>query len=251
MEYSLTGKIAIVTGATRNMGREIATVLGKHQAHVIVHYRSAHSSGEAKETARAVEAAGGSASLYEGALASQADVEQLFAFVDTLPGKLGVLINNAGRVIKKPVVEIREEEYDEIFLINAKIPFFAMQAAAKRLEYGGRIVNMGTTLLGATTGLYSVYAGSKAPLEDFTKALAKEIGARGITVNVVAPGPVDTSFFYPAETPESVEFLKHMSVTGELGKIEQIVPLIEFLVSPSAQWVTAQTIFINGGFLAR
>jgi NAD(P)-dependent dehydrogenase (short-subunit alcohol dehydrogenase family) len=126
-----------------------------------------------------------------------------------------------------------------------------MREAAKHMADNGRILNLGTTLLGATTGYYSIYAGSKAPLEDFTRALAKEIGHRGITVNTIAPGPINTSFFHPAETPESTEWLKHQSISGQLGEIGDIVPIVKFVVSPEARWVTAQTIFVNGGFLAR
>lgn len=251
MTYSLAGKSAIVTGATRNMGRAASVMLGSHQANVVVHCHSNASQGEAEETARLVEEAGGKAAVYAGELTDQKSVEALFAFADKTYGSLGVLLNTAGRVIKKPVAEITEQDYDQIFTINAKVPFFAMKAAAERLGAGGRIVNIATTLVGATTGLYTIYAGSKAPLEDFTRGLAKEIGAAGVTVNTIAPGPLDTSFFHPAETDASTEFLKSMSVTGKLGTVEQIVPTIEFLVSPEAQWITAQTIFVNGGFVAR
>ncbi|AFL89164.1 dehydrogenase of unknown specificity, short-chain alcohol dehydrogenase like protein [Terriglobus roseus DSM 18391] len=251
MTYSLAGKTAVVTGATRNMGRAVAVMLAGHQANVVVHCRSKASLAEAEETARLVESAGGRAAVYQGELTDQQSVEAVFEFADRTFGELGVLVNTAGKVIKKPIAQITEQDYDDSFMINAKVPFFAMQSAAKRMTAGGRIINIGTTLLGATTGLYSIYAGSKAPLEDFTRALAKEIGASGVTVNTIAPGPLDTSFFHPAETKESTDFLKHMSVTGELGKVEQIVPTIEFLISPEAQWVTAQTIFVNGGFVAR
>jgi NAD(P)-dependent dehydrogenase (short-subunit alcohol dehydrogenase family) len=126
-----------------------------------------------------------------------------------------------------------------------------MQEEARRMADNGRIINMETSLVGATTPYYSAYACSEAPLEDFTRALAKEIGHRGITVNNIAPGPLNTSFFYPAETKELTEYFKAQSVKGRLGEITDIVPLAKFLVSPEAGWVTAQTIFINGGFLTR
>jgi NAD(P)-dependent dehydrogenase (short-subunit alcohol dehydrogenase family) len=103
-----------------------------------------------------------------------------------------------------------------------------MQEAAKRMTNNGRIINMETSLVGATTPYYSAYAGSKAPREDFTRALAKEIENRGITVNNIAPGPLNTSFFYPAETSESTEYFKGQSVKGRLGEITDIVPLAKF-----------------------
>jgi NAD(P)-dependent dehydrogenase (short-subunit alcohol dehydrogenase family) len=126
-----------------------------------------------------------------------------------------------------------------------------MQEAARRIAEGGRIINMGTTLLAATTGMYGVYAGSKAPLEAFTRALAKEIGSRGVTVNTVCPGPIDTPFYHSQENEQSVAYVTRMSVANRLGTIDDVVPLIEFLASPKSQWMTAQTLFINGGYLAR
>ncbi len=154
-------------------------------------------------------------------------------------------------IVKKPVADVSESEFDDIFAVNTKSVFFTMRAAARELRDGGRVINLGTTLLAATTANYGVYAGSKAPLEDFTRALALEAGSRGITVNTVAPGPIDTSFFHAQESPESVAYLSHATVTGELGRVDQIVPTIRFLASPEAQWITAQTIFVNGGFVAR
>jgi len=248
---TLRGKIALVGGASRNLGRAFSEMLGAEGATVAVHYHSAKAKGEAEETAKAVKAAGGNATVVQADLTQVKQVEQLFDQVTKQLGGLDILINTAGRVLKKPFQDITEAEYDEMFAINAKSVFFCMREAAKRMRDNGRIISIGTSLLGATTGYYSAYAGSKAPLEDFTRALAKEIGARGITVNTVCPGPLNTSFFYPAETPESTEFFKTMSINGKLGEVKDIVPLVKFLVSPEANWVTAQTIFINGGFLAR
>lgn len=119
-------------------------------------------------------------------------------------GRVDFVINNAGLVIKRPFVEITEADFDRSFGINAKAAFFVMQEAARHMADNGRIINMGTTILGATIPFYSIYAGAKAALEDFTRSLAREIGHRGVTVNVVAPGPIDTAFYHGAETPESV-----------------------------------------------
>ncbi|WP_227268116.1 SDR family oxidoreductase [Roseobacter weihaiensis] len=247
----LTGKVALITGSSRNMGRAFAVALSARGADIVVHHHSAKSETDAEETARLVQENGVRALITSGDLSDASAVEAIFANAKQAFGRIDIVINNAGVVIKKPFAEITEADFDRAFGINTKAAFFAMQQAAKHIEDGGRIINMGTTLLGATTGMYGVYAGSKAPLEDFSRALAKEIGARGITVNVVAPGPINTEFFHGEETEQSTAYLSNMSVAGRLGEITDIVPLIDFLASDSSQWVTAQTLFINGGFLAR
>lgn len=247
----LAGKTAIITGGARNMGRAFAEALARLGADIVVNYHSSSSKGEAEETARLVREQGTRAIVVEGNLIHLAAVKQLFDETFAAFGRVDIVINNAGLVIKKPFVEITEEDFDRSFGINAKAAFFVMQEAARRISDNGRIINMGTTILGATIPFYSVYAGAKAALEDFTRSLAREIGNRGVTVNTVAPGPIDDAFYHGAETPESVARATLASVAGRLGKVEDIVPLIEFLASPQSQWVTAQTLFINGGYLAR
>jgi NAD(P)-dependent dehydrogenase (short-subunit alcohol dehydrogenase family) len=126
---------------------------------------------------------------------------------------------------------------------------FFMRAAARHMAEGGRIVNIGTSILGCSFPFYSVYAASKASLEHYSRALAKELAGKRITVNTVAPGALDTPFFYAAETPESVNAIKMF--TGGLGTVDDVVPTIEFLVKPSARWFSGQTLFVNGAFVAR
>jgi len=247
----LTGNVVIITGAARNMGRAFALHLAEKGANIVVHYHNSKSRADAEETARMIENLGAKAGLFEGDLANVPVVKELFAYTMKLFGQVNIVINNAGLVIKKPFTEITEEDFDRSFGTNAKAAFFVMQEAARVMADNGRIINMGTTILGATIPYYSVYAGAKAPLEDFTRSLAKEIGHRGITVNVVAPGPIDTAFYHGAETPQSEARAAQASVAQRLGKIEDIVPIIGFLASADAQWVTAQTIFVNGGYLAR
>lgn len=153
-------------------------------------------------------------------------------------------------VLRKPIAETTEEEYDRMFAINSKAAYFFLQEAGARLNDGGRIVSLVTSLLAAFTDGYSTYAGAKAPLEHFTRAAAKELAPRGISVNNVAPGPMDTPFFYPQETPERVEFHKSQAMGGRLTEIEDIAPLVKFLVTDGG-WITGQTIFANGGYTVR
>ncbi|WP_299401835.1 SDR family oxidoreductase [uncultured Roseobacter sp.] len=247
----LEGKVALITGSARNMGRAFAVSLSQRGADVVVHHHSESSANDAEETARLVQQGGARALITKGDLSDPKAVEAIFAEAKDAFGRIDIVINNAGVVIKKPFAEISEADFDRAFGINTKAAFFTILEAAKHIEDGGRIINMGTTLLGATTGMYGVYAGSKAPLEDFTRALAKEIGSHGVTVNVVAPGPINTAFFHGEENEQSTAYLSNMSVAGRLGEITDIVPLIDFLASSSSKWVTAQTLFINGGFLAR
>lgn len=251
LEQSLSGKVAIVTGAARNMGRAFCDAFARMGADVVVHHHAERSAGEAREVAELVRSHGRRALVACGDLSRPAVVREVFDGALAAFGRLDVVVNNAGLVIKKPLAEVSEDEFDRSFGINAKAAFFVMQEAARRLEDDGRIVNMGTTILGATIPGYAVYAGAKAPLEAFTRALAKEVGGRGITVNVVAPGPIDTPFYHGAETPEAVARATTASVAGRLGRVEDVVPVLEFLASPRSQWVTAQTLFVNGGYLAR
>lgn len=244
------GKVAIVTGASRNLGRATAQMLAAEGASVVVHYHDSARQTEADQVAHNIREQGGegSAVVEQADLTQVKEVEDLFERTVERFGRLDILVNTSGMVIKKPLVEYSESEYDRLFAVNAKAAFFCMREAAKRMEDEGRIINVVTTILAATMPMYAAYAGSKAPVEDFTRALAKEIAPRGITVNAIAPGPLNTSFYHSAETPDSVA-----RVTGAnlLGEVRDVVPLIRFLASPEARWITAQTIFINGGYMAR
>jgi len=159
----LADKTAIITGAARNQGRAFAQALARKGANIVVHYHAAASRADAEKTARLVTAQGAKALLVEGDLANIATVKRLFAEARQVSQSIDIVINNAGLVIKKAFVEITEEEFDRAFDVNAKAAFFVMQEAAKNIADNGRIINIGTTILGATIPYYSVYAGSKAP----------------------------------------------------------------------------------------
>lgn len=165
-------------------------------------------------------------------------------------GRPDIAINTVGMVLKKPIAETGEQEFDIMMDVNAKSAFFFLKEAGAALNDGGKICTIVTSLLAAFTGLYASYAGGKAPVEHFTRAAAKEFGPRGISVTAVAPGPMDTPFFYGQESPEAVAYHKSASALGGLTRIEDIAPLVRFLVS-EGWWVTGQTIFANGGYTTR
>ena len=185
-----------------------------------------------------------------GYLTRVAEVRGLFDAAADAFGGVDVAVNTTGMVLRKPILETTEEDYDRMFAINAKAAYFFIQEAGRRLHDGGKIVSLGTSLLAAFTDGYSTYAGGKAPLEHFTRAAAKEFADRGISVNTVAPGPMDTPFFYPQETPERVEFHKSQALGNQLTQIEDIVPIIRHLVT-DGWWFTGQTLFPNGGYTTR
>jgi 3-oxoacyl-[acyl-carrier protein] reductase len=241
----LNGKVALVTGGSGSMGSETAKALGALGANVAVHYHS--DEAHAAAVVEAVEAYNSEAIAIQADVTNVEDVEAMYQQVLDQFSGVDVLVNSPGVMLKKPVAEVSEDEFDRMFDVHTKGTFFCLREAARHMNDNGRIINLSTTLTGVMTGQYSVYAGAKAATEQFTKMLAKEIGDRGITVNTVAPGPVDTSFYHPSETEESTEFYKSLSIANRLGKVSDIVPVLAFLCTDEAGWVTGQTIRVNGG----
>ncbi len=250
MTGKLRGTVAVIGGGAKNLGGLLAANFATAGAKIVIHYHSDSSATDAEKAADAVRAAGSQAVTVQGDMTRVADVRAVFdRAVDTFGG-VDVAVNTTGMVLRKPIMDITEEEYDSMFDINAKAAFFFIQEAGRRLNDNGKIISLGTSLLAAFTDGYSTYAGGKAPLEHFTRAAAKEFADRGISVNTVAPGPMDTPFFYPQETPERVEFHKSQALGNQLTQIEDIAPIIEFLTT-QGWWFTGQTLFPNGGYTTR
>lgn len=248
---TLTGKSAVVAAGAKNLGGLISRSLAERGANIAVHYNSAATEADADATVAAVEKAGAQAIKVQGDLTVPANVERLFdAAVDAF-GSVDIAINTVGKVLRKPITETTEAEYDSMFDINSKAAYFFLQQAGRRLADNGSVVTIVTALLAAFTDGYSTYAGAKSPVDHFTRAAAKEFSARGINVNNVAPGPMDTPFFYGQETPERVEFHKSQGMGGRLTLIEDIAPLVVFLAGDEGHWITGQTIFANGGYTTR
>lgn len=192
----------------------------------------------------AIKAAGANAFAFQADLTGASAVEKLFADAKAALGGIDIAVNTVGKVVKKPLVDITEAEYDEMTAVNSKSAFFFLKEAGKNVSDNGKVCTLVTSLLGAFTPFYAAYAGTKAPVEHFTRAAAKEFGDRGISVTAIGAGPMDTPFFYPAEGADAVAYhktasaLSKFSTTG-LTDIEDIVPFIRFLVS-DGWWMTAR-----------
>lgn len=247
---TLQDAVVLVTGGAKNLGALIARQSAEAGADVAVHHHDEASRAEAEETLRAVEAAGRRGVLLSGDLTVPAACESLFADAEAALGRVDVAVNTAGKVLRKPIAETDEDEYDAMFDINSKAAFFFLKEAGRRVADGGAVITLVTSLLAAFTDGYATYAGGKAPVEHFTRAAAKELAERGISVTAVAPGPMDTPFFYPQETPERVEFHKSQAMGNQLTQIEDIAPIVRFLAT-EGWWITGQTIFANGGYTTR
>jgi NAD(P)-dependent dehydrogenase (short-subunit alcohol dehydrogenase family) len=254
--HSIKGKTAIIAGGGKNLGGLIARDLSTHGARAIaIHYNSAASKAEAEETVAAVKAAGAEAVAFQANLITAGAVEKLFADATAALGKPDIAINTVGKVLKKPMADISEAEYDEMTDVNSKAAFFFIKEAGKHLNDNGKICTLVTSLLGAYTPFYSSYAGTKAPVEHFTRAASKELGERGISVTAIGPGPMDTPFFYPAEGADAQAYHKSAAALSGFSKtgltdIEDIVPWIRLLVS-DGWWMTGQTILVNGGYTTK
>ena len=256
MDHSLSNKVVLIAGGAKNLGGLVARDLAKSGAKaIVVHYNSDATQTAADEPVAAVKAAGADAIAVQGDLTIPANVTALFDKAIATFGGIDIAINTTGMVIKKPIVDVTEADYDVMFAVNSKAAFFFMQEAGKKLNEGGKICTIVSSLLAAYTDSYAIYPGSKAPIEHYTRAASKEFGARGISVTAVGPGPMDTPFFYGQESKEAAAYhstaaaLSNYSKKG-LTDIEDISPLVKFLVT-DGWWITGQTIFANGGYTTR
>ncbi|WP_099025940.1 SDR family oxidoreductase, partial [Mycolicibacterium palauense] len=221
---TLEGKTAIVAAGAKNLGGLISTSLAQRGVNVVVHYNSDATAPEADKTVDIVRSTGAKAIKVQGDLTVPANITALFDAAIAEFGSVDFAINTVGKVLRKPITETTEAEYDSMFAINSKAAYFFIQEAAKRLNDGGSITTIVTSLLAAYTDGYSTYAGAKAPVEHFVRAASKELFARGINVNNIAPGPMDTPFFYPQETPERAAFHASQAMGNRLTDITDIAP---------------------------
>lgn len=238
---SLSGKVAIVTGASAGIGRAIADRLAQEGATVVVNY--GRSADKAKEVVAAIESGGGEAFAVEADMSQVAEARRLVRDTVRRFGRLDILVNNAGITLAKSLAETTEEDYDAVFAVNAKGPYFALQEAVGVIQNGGRIVNVssGGTHMGVPGA--TAYLGSKAALEQFTRGLAHELAPRGVTVNTVSPGFTDTAMLWDSFREAGAQ----MSPLKRLGTPRDIADVVAFLVSDEGRWLTGQTLHASGG----
>ncbi|MDY6938177.1 MAG: SDR family oxidoreductase [Cyanobacteriota bacterium] len=242
---NLTNKVAIVTGSSRGIGKAIATRLAKNGAAVVINY--SHSADKAEATVREIEEQNGKAIAIQADVSQVNQIESLFdRTIDTF-GQVDILVNCAGIVVYKPIVEVTEADFDKIFAVNVKGTYFACQQASKRMADGGRIINISSTTTALMLPTYSAYVATKGAVEQVTRVLAKEVGDRGITVNIVSPGPTDTPLFREGKTEEQIEKFASMAALGRIGEVEDIADVVAFLSSDDSRWITGQNIRVNGG----
>jgi 3-oxoacyl-[acyl-carrier protein] reductase len=238
-------KVAIVTGASRGIGRAVALTLAQRGFAVLVNY--AGSARDAEEAVAAIAKAGGTAVAFKADVASPVEIAALFDEAEHRFGGVDVLVNNAGVMGTSKLAEATDEDFDRHFAINVRGSFNAMREAARRLREGGRIINLSSTTLALNAPGYGIYNGTKGAIEGFTRVLAKELGSRKITVNAVAPGPVGTELFLNGKTEADVARMASMAPQNRLGQPGEIAEVVALLVSPEAGWVSGQVVRANGG----
>ncbi|WGD37780.1 SDR family oxidoreductase [Lysinibacter sp. HNR] len=246
----LDGKTALITGAGRGIGRAIAINLAIEGARVAVHYNT--SADAAHRLVEELEAQGGQAFAFRASLGTPGDAASLWAAFDRYADGVDIIVNNAGILGGRVrYSEVTETDYDEVFAVNTKAPFFIVQHGLTRLRDGGRIINVSTSFThGSRNPDLLAYSMSKAAIDAFTEALAKHLGPRGITVNAVGPGATDTDMNASRlATPEGREAIASRSPLGRIAQPEDIASIVTFLASDDARWVTGQWIDATGGAL--
>jgi 3-oxoacyl-[acyl-carrier protein] reductase len=240
------GRVAIVTGGGRGIGRAIAARLAEEGANLAIFYHS--NDAAAKETAEKVRAAGVECELFKGDVSSPRDVEALFTSVSDTFGRVDILVNNAGITRDNLMIRMKEEEFDDVLQTNLKGTYLCTRAALRPMIRArwGRIVNVSSVVGLVGNAGQANYAASKAGIIGFTKSVAREVAQRGITVNAVAPGYVETEL--TRSLPEKVkEQIREQVPAGRFGEPEEVAEVVALLVAEKAGYLTGQTVSVDGG----
>ncbi|GAC1466291.1 MAG: SDR family oxidoreductase [Chamaesiphon sp.] len=253
MVKPLENKIALVTGASRGIGRAIALRLAKDGAVVAVHYARDRNAAEA--VLREIETEGGSAFSIQAELETVRGVHRLYESLDaalnerTDATQFDILVNNAGIAPRIKLEDTTEEVFNQVFAVNVKAPFFLIQQALPRIRDGGRIINLSSAVTRVPTPDVAAYCMTKGAINTLTLTLASQLGARGITMNSLAPGVTDTDMNAGwVNEPEAQKFISNITALGRVGQAKDIADAAAFLASSDSRWITGQYIEASGGF---
>ncbi|WNI24369.1 SDR family oxidoreductase [Streptomyces sp. ITFR-16] len=251
--HGLEGKVALVTGGSRGIGRGIAERLGRDGAVVAVAY--ARDTAAAEKVVGVIRESGGTAFAVRAELGAHGDAEALWAVFDAgitayaPAGGVDIIVNNAGIGRSSALAGLTEEDFDEVFAVNVRAPFFIVRHGLGRLRDGGRIINISSGAARIAMPEIIAYGATKGALDTFTLNLAKELGPRGITANSVAPGIVDTDVNagWLRGNAEAEEHAASLAALGRVGQPEDIADIVAFLASDDARWVTGRVVDATGG----
>jgi 3-oxoacyl-[acyl-carrier protein] reductase len=245
----LDGKVALVTGANGASGAPVARALAAAGADVLLVHR-----GRDAQTVRALadelQVAGHAAGDVVADTSRPEGVAAAFDAALDRFGRLDLVVHLPGRSVTAPLADVSDEDWHAGTQTNLDSAFYVLREAARRMDDGGRVILLSTSLTAVTVPNYGAYAPAKAAVEHLVRAGAKELGGRAITVNAVAPGPLDSPFVRDSADAATIAHLEHFSPMGRLGTWEDVAPVIAFLATDRARWITGQTIRVNGGMAA-
>jgi 3-oxoacyl-[acyl-carrier protein] reductase len=243
---SLEGQVGLVTGGSRGIGRAIVLALGHKGAHVIINYRDNHAA--ATETLHELVKRGGRGELGQFDISNEGQIEEAVKKIVDQHKKIDILVNNAGVTSDKLLIRMKSEDWDEVVGTNLKGTIFCTKAVSRvmiRQRYG-RIINLSSVVGQMGNAGQSLYASTKSGIIGFTKAIAREVASRGITVNAVAPGFIETEMTGQLSTKLQEEFLRSIPL-GRFGTCEEVAELVIFLTGAGAGYITGQVLNVNGG----
>ncbi len=240
----LSNKVILVTGASRGIGAAVAKELAAAGAKVIINYAGGQEAAD--ETVAAIKAAGGEAIALQADVSKSDAVAGLFDAAIKHYGRIDVLVNNAGIMITKLLKDTTDEEFTRQFDINVRGTFNTLREAATKLADGGSIINFSSSTTRLMMPAYGTYVATKGAVEQLTRVFAKEMGARGINVNAVLPGPTNTELFTRGKSQELIDRLASLNAFNRLGEPEDIAHVVTFLASDDAKWISGQLIGVNG-----
>ncbi|WP_326754485.1 SDR family oxidoreductase [Streptomyces hirsutus] len=241
------GRVAVVTGGSRGIGRAVCLKLARDGLAVVVNYVG--DTAAAEETVKTITAASGRAISVRADVADEHAVAALFDRAEDEFGGVDIVVNAAGRLALSPIADLDLAVLDAMHRTNIRGTFVVAQQAARRLRAGGSFVGFSTSVVGTQLPAYGAYAASKGAVEAITLILARELRGRDITVNTVAPGPTGTDLFLEGKTPEQIDALAKAPALERLGTPEDIAEVVAFLTGPEGHWVNGQILRANGGLV--